>query len=215
VEVMGDVPAGGHRLAVVNHLGYVDIPVLGSVLPAAFVSKAEVARWPLIGLLADLAGTEYVDRVNRVSAADFAGRIRTRVLAGETVLVFPEGTSTRGDGILPFKTVPFAAVAGLPGMSVLPLHIDVVEIEGKSANGSCRDLVCWHGDASFAPHAFRLLGLRGIRFRVFVGRPIPCEGADRKELARSSRERVAALGAVSTRRNRLLPGDFIWIHALP
>jgi hypothetical protein len=100
-------------------------------------------------------------------------------------------------------------------MSILPLHIDVVEIEGKTAAGPCRDLVCWHGDASFAPHAFRLLGLQGVRFRVVVGRPIPCEGVGRKELARASHEQVAALGAVPYRRNSLLPGNFLWIHALP
>jgi 1-acyl-sn-glycerol-3-phosphate acyltransferase len=146
VEVVGNVPAGGMQLAVSNHLGYVDILVLGSVLPAAFVSKAEVGRWPLIGILADLAGTEFVEREYR---------------------------------------------------------------------GTCRDLVCWHGDASFAPHAFRLLGLGRIRFRVSVGQTIPCEGAGRKELARASRERVADLRSVSTHRTRLLPGDFIWIHALP
>ena len=128
--------------------------------------------------------------------------------------MFPEGTSTRGDGILPFRTVPFAAVAGVPGVSVLPLHIDVVEIEGIPASGNRRDLVCWHGEASFIPHAFRLAGIGSVRFRVVVGNPIPCEGLDRKELAAVARESVVALGRISERQPYSYPGDFHWVRAV-
>lgn len=139
------------------------------------MSKAEVARWPIIGFLASIAG---------------------------------------GETILPFKTAPFAAVAGLSGKTVLPIHIDVVEIEGLSATGSLRDAVCWYGDAAFAPHIFRLLGLRDIRYRVVIGRPIPCEGRDRKMLAVDSREKIVALGRISARQGCLFPGDFIRIRSV-
>ena len=214
VEVIGDVPLGWNGLAIANHLGYADILVLGSILPGTFVSKSDVARWPGIGLLASIAGTVYVDREDRAAAGAFAGRLRTRILTGDTILLFPEGTSSRGETILPFKAVPFAAVAGLPGKTVLPLHIDVVEIDGKPAVGTFRDAVCWHGDAELLPHLYRLLGLRGIRFRVVPGAPIPCEGRGRKTLARETRERVASLRKISARHGCLFADDFIWIRSV-
>lgn len=213
VEAIGDVPPGWSGLAVANHLGYADILVLGSVLPGTFVSKAEVARWPGIGFLGSIAGTLFVDREDR-SAGAFAEELKARIVAGETLFLFPEGTSTRGETILPFKTSPFAAVAGLPGMSVLPLHVDVVEIEGAAAIGLLRDAVCWHGDAEFAPHLYRLARLRNVRYRVVIGPPIRCEAADRKALARIAREKVEALGKISERQGHQFPGDLIWIRSV-
>ena len=214
VEVIGDFPRIWNGLAIANHLGYADILVLGSILPGTFVSKADVARWPGIGFLASIAGTVYVDREERAAAGAFAGQLKSRILTGDTILLFPEGTSTRGETILPFKTAPFAAVAGLPGKTVLPLHIDVVEIEGKPAVGPRRDTVCWHGDAVLVPHLYRMLGLRGIRFRVVLGAPIPCDGRGRKTLARESWERVKSLQGISARQGRLFPGNFIWIRSV-
>jgi 1-acyl-sn-glycerol-3-phosphate acyltransferase len=169
----------------------------------------------LIGFLAALAGTVYVDREDRAAAGAFAGQLKMRIAAGDNILLFPEGTSTRGETILPFKTAPFAAVAGLSGKTLLPLHIDVVEIEGRPAVGPCRDIVCWHGDAEFVPHLYRLLDLREIRFRVVLGVPIPCDGRGRKTLARESWERVTSLQGVSARQGCLFPGDFIWIRSVP
>ena len=156
VEVIGDFPRGWNGLAIANHLGYADILVLGSILPGTFISKAEVARWPLIGFLASIAGTVYVDREDRAAARAFTTELKARIAAGDNILLFPEGTSTRGETILPFKTTPFAAVAGNPGSTVLPIHLDVVEIEGASAAGLRRDAVCWHGDAEFVSHLHRL-----------------------------------------------------------
>jgi 1-acyl-sn-glycerol-3-phosphate acyltransferase len=214
VDVVGDVPPGWNGLAVANHLGYVDILVLGGLLPVTFISKADVARWPGIGLLASLAGTVYVDREDRAAAGAFTEELKARIAAGDTLLLFPEGTSTRGESILPFKTTPFAAVAGTSGTTVLPLHVDVVEIDGVPATGLLRDAVCWHGDAELVPHLYRLSGLRNIRYRVVVGPPIPCEGNDRKILARISREKVEALGKISHRQGCQLPGDLIWIRSV-
>jgi len=215
VEVIGEFPDSGELLVVSNHLGYADIPVLGSVLPVVFVSKSEVARWPLIGPLATLGGTEFVDREDRLAAGRFPERLAGRIASGDRVLVFPEGTSSRGGAILPFRTVPFAAVAGSPGRSVLPVYVDVVEIDGRPAAGQERDVVCWHGNADFVPHAFRLMGLREIRYRVVIGLPVPCEDLDRKALSRISRDRVDALEKVSARRGRMLPGNFIRVHPVP
>jgi len=196
VEVAGESPTAGQWLAVSNHLGYIDIPVLGSVLPGTFVSKSEVARWPVIGFLASAAGTVFADREDRAGAGRLAEEIRRRIGEGGTVLLFPEGTSGRGEGVLPFKSAPFAAVAGDPGKRVLPMRVDVVGIEGRPATGGSRDAVCWHGDASFVPHFLRLLSLKEIRCRVAFGAPIPCAPYDRKRLAGAARERIVSLGPV-------------------
>jgi len=214
VEVIGDFPRGWNGLVVANHLGYADILVLGSLLPGTFISKAEVAGWPLIGFLASIAGTVYVDREDRAAAGAFAGRLKTRLLTGDNILLFPEGTSSRGESVLPFKTAPFAAVAGAEGKTVIPMYIDVVEIEGKPAVGSCRDTVCWHGDAELVPHLYRLLALRGIRFRVVLGAPIPCDGRGRKTLARESRERVTSMQGVFARQGCPFPDNFIWVRSV-
>jgi 1-acyl-sn-glycerol-3-phosphate acyltransferase len=215
IDTVGAPPAQGTWLAVSNHLGYADIPVLGTVLPGTFVSKAEVAGWPGIGLLSKLAGTVYCDRQRRSAAGTLAAEVAARLRAGERVLLFPEGTSSRGDGVLPFRSAAFAAVAGMPEARVLPVHVDVVEIDGKRAAGALRDAVCWYGDSSFAPHAFRLLRLQSIRYRMVIGEPIGCRDLDRKRLASASRDEVNALAARSARRQELLPGEFLWVHALP
>jgi len=148
----------------------------------------------MIGFLASAAGTVYVDREDRAAAGKFVEEVRRRIENGGNVLVFAEGTSSRGETVLPFKSAPFAAVAGDHGKSVLPVHLDVVEIDGKPALGARRDAVCWHGDAAFVPHFFRLLALRDIQYRIVIGMPIPCGDPDRKCLARATRERVVALG---------------------
>lgn len=214
VEVIGDFPQGWKGLAIANHLGYADILVLGSILPGTFVSKADVARWPFIGFLASIAGTLYVDRENRSAARAFTSDLKRRIVADDIVLLFPEGTSTRGDSTLPFKTAPFAAVAGLSGKTLLPLHIDVVEIEGGPAIGLLRDTVSWHGDAELVPHLCRLSSLRNIRYRIVIGSPIRCDGHDRKTLARISREKIEGLGKISDRQGCPLPGDLIWVRSV-
>ncbi|MCL5966116.1 MAG: 1-acyl-sn-glycerol-3-phosphate acyltransferase [Deltaproteobacteria bacterium] len=192
MEVRGDVPRGGPWLAVSNHLGYLDVPALASVLPVSFVSKSEVRRWPLIGFLAAAGGTIFVDREDRIAAPDFIRRVRSRLSAGGNVLLFPEGTSSRGETVLPFHSSPFAS-ADEPGTRLLPLAVELLEVDGKRASGGVRDLACWHGDMTFAGHFFRFLALRGARFRVTIGPPFDCRSLDRKEAAAFTRSQVLGL----------------------
>lgn len=154
VEVRGKCPPGGPFLVVSNHLGYLDIAVLSGVLPVSFVSKSEVRSWPFIGFLARSTGTIFVSREDRRQAKDFVDQVGGRLEAGENVHVFPEGTSSRGETILPFKTAVFASVAAVPGSRVLPVRIDLLTIGGKTACGGIRDIACWHGDmdADCVPH---------------------------------------------------------------
>lgn len=192
-ERRGDPPPGP-CLFVSNHLGYLDIPVLSGSVPGAFVSKDDVRRWPLIGFLAETAGTVFIARESGFRAAAAVGTIRERLQSGECVLVFPEGTSSRGDSVLPFRSLPFAAAEGSPGVPVVPVRIELLEIGGKPAAGESRDLACWHGDMAFAGHFWRFLGAGGARYRVSFGEPIPPGTIGRKLAARLAHRRVCALG---------------------
>lgn len=214
VEVRGACPPGGPFLVVSNHLGYLDIAVLSGLLPVTFVSKSEVRSWPFIGFLARTAGTIFVDREDLHMAKDFVERIRCRLAAGENVHVFPEGTSSRGETVLPFKTAAFASAASMPGIRVLPVRIDLLTVGGKSAGGDLRDVACWHGDMEFVPHFWNFLGAGGARFLVRIGAPIECGPLDRKSIAQGVHRAIEDLGKRTASERSLLPGNWIWVHAV-
>jgi 1-acyl-sn-glycerol-3-phosphate acyltransferase len=179
-----------------------------------FVSKSEVRSWPFIGFLARSAGTIFVAREDRRQAKDFIDQVGGRLAAGENVHVFPEGTSSRGETVLPFKTPAFASVSGVPGSKILPVRIDLLNVGGKTAAGPNRDIACWHGDMEFAPHFWNFLGSGGARFRVWIGEPFGGESLDRKSIAQTARNRIDAIGKGAARERTLLPGNWIWVHAV-
>lgn len=186
-------PPSGPCLYVSNHLGYLDVPVLSSALSAAFVSKDDVRRWPLVGFLARTSGAVFLPRESGFRAVAALEEMRARLRAGESVLVFPEGTSSRGGTVLPFRSFPFAAADAAPEPTVVPVRIDLLEVGGKPAEGPLRDLACWHGDMDFAGHFWRFLGSGGARYRVSIGEPLPAGTGCRKRLARIARERICAM----------------------
>jgi 1-acyl-sn-glycerol-3-phosphate acyltransferase len=96
------MPASG--LLVSNHLSYLDVVVLSSIRPCFFVAKRDVATWPLFGWLAHAAGTIFVDREHRLSSMAVVSLIRKAIACGSVVVLFPEGTSTDGSAVLPFKS---------------------------------------------------------------------------------------------------------------
>jgi 1-acyl-sn-glycerol-3-phosphate acyltransferase len=193
VEVHGMAPNGERFLVVSNHLGYLDIPVLAGILPVSFIAKSEVAGWPLLGFMARAAGTLFVDRDDRRRVKDFVTEASARLRSGENLLVFPEGTSSRGETILLFKSAVFNPVERAPWAAIVPVALELREVDGRDAVGEVRDLACWHGDMWFFPHFFRFAGLGGARYEVCVGRPIPCAGMDRKALAAAARDEVVFL----------------------
>ena len=135
-----------------NHLGYLDILGLASVGPVAFVAKAEVARWPLLGRLATQGGTIYVDRTRRMAVGEVVGHIRQRATTGVPVVFFPEGTSTNGHGVLPFHAPLFEPLVDL-GLKVAPFAIRMESSAGVEP--------AYWGDMTFGPHFLSLLGQIG------------------------------------------------------
>lgn len=175
-------PLHGPGGIVANHSSWLDIFALNSASRVVFVSKAEVAAWPGIGLLARATGTLFVRREARHQAAEQAREVARRLASGETLLLFPEGTSTDGRRVLPFKPSLFAGFLApdLPdGLAVQP-----VTLRWEGPAGEDPRFYSWWGDMAFGPHALTVLAARRSgRVRITYHAPIPVAGRDRKALA--------------------------------
>lgn len=156
-RIVGPVPARPFFL-VSNHLSYVDILVLGSTLGATFVSKHDIARWPVLGHLARVTGTIFVNRERRRDAVRVLGEIDRAWSEGAGIVLFPEGTSSRGDRIYPLKS----ALLEWAVRQDHPVHAVVLRYETGDPDHPAEDAVCWWGDVPFGTHAGRLLTLRRI-----------------------------------------------------
>jgi lyso-ornithine lipid O-acyltransferase len=150
----GELPTNG--LIASNHLSYFDILFFGATVPCVFVSKAEVRQWPLLGLLAALGGTVFLDRSSAASAAEAVAIIQELLDAGVLVLVFPEGTSSDGAEVLRFHASLFepAVRVGAP--------VAAAAIRYSAGAGATEKDLCYYGDISFAPHLFETLQLPKI-----------------------------------------------------
>ncbi len=187
IEITGPIPPAPCIL-VSNHLGYVDIPVLGSCLDLVFVSKSEVRSWPLIGAGAASMGTIFIDRESRRSIPRVNAHIKSALESRDRVLFFPEGTSTGGDGILPFKS----SLLEPASQSGYPVYCAAVRYSTQPGDPRASESVCWWGNMDFTPHAFRLLRLSHFRAQV-VFHPEPSGGAGRKLLAERTESLVTGL----------------------
>jgi 1-acyl-sn-glycerol-3-phosphate acyltransferase len=186
IEIAGTPVKDRQTLFVANHVSYFDILALGSLLRASFVAKADVARWPLFGLLARECQTIFIDR-KRAAAAHGKNLLADALASGKSLIVFPEGTSTDGAAVLPFKSTLFAAAADAPDLMVQPVTIELV----STATGQ-RDLYAWHGDMTLAPHLWAFAKNGGAHVRVHFHAPHAAAAfADRKALARLCHEAVA------------------------
>jgi 1-acyl-sn-glycerol-3-phosphate acyltransferase len=178
VRVSGPLPEPPFLL-VSNHLSYVDVLVLASRLPVRFVAKAEVRRWPLLGPLCRGFGTLFVDRSDRRDIPRVLAEIERALDRGEGVILFPEGTSSAGGSILPFRS-PLLA---LPARRRLPVHAAALRYDPPS--------VAWWGDTPLVPHLLGLFRLRRIEAAVDFA-PEPVADGDRKRLAERLRRVVEA-----------------------
>jgi 1-acyl-sn-glycerol-3-phosphate acyltransferase len=180
----GPVPKSG--LLVSNHLSYLDIFLIAAITPAVFVSKSEVRAWPMIGWLTSLAGTIFIVRERRTQVGAVNREINSALDDGTLVVVFPEGTSTNGEQVLPFRSSLLEpATAGDHPISTGYLHY---ELDG----GDARNEVCYWGNHIFFPHAVNLLGKRRVRATMRFG-IFQRTTDDRKELAMQLREAVLKL----------------------
>jgi 1-acyl-sn-glycerol-3-phosphate acyltransferase len=177
VEVRGAPPERPFFL-VSNHLSYIDIPILYTRLHANFLAKWEVGASPLFGVLARSIGTLFVRRENKSDLTRVIREVEHRLARGEGVVVFPEGTSTRGERVLPFKPSLFE-VAVRTGS---PVSYASITYRTPPGSPSAEQSICWWGDMQFFPHLYQLLTLPTFQATLTFG-PEPIVAGDRKTLA--------------------------------
>lgn len=199
VQVVGSLSGVPSTLYVSNHSSWLDILVLGSVIDAAFVSKAEVGQWPGAGTVARLGRTIFVSRKRNHTGRE-AEEIQQRLATGDNVILFPEGTSNDGTRVLPFRS-SFLAVAQ-NAQRVQPVSIVYDRLGGLPACRRDRPLFAWYGDMDIASHFWRIARRPGARATVLLHEPAdPATFSDRKTLTAAASE-VVAEGAALLRQNR-------------
>jgi 1-acyl-sn-glycerol-3-phosphate acyltransferase len=193
----GQLERGGYVI-IANHVGYVDGIVLGSIFPILFVSKREVKSWPIVGQWNVLCGTIFINRQRKVQVASLIRQMTRKLKQEANLLLFPEGTSTNGEEMLPFQTVPLAAP--LRNRSIIvPVTVTYKTIDDQRVTTANRDSVYWYGDMEFVTHFWNLLALREIEVLVTIQPKIECfrysdNSVGRKKLAKDCYDRVLGRG---------------------
>ena len=181
LRVIGQPCQQPRTLYISNHSSWLDILVLGATLDARFVSKAEVAEWPLIGWVSKLGRSVLVSR-NRGRTGSEAQELRARLEAGDSIILFPEGTTSDGARVLPFRS-SFFSVADAAAR-IQPLTVVYDRLGGLPLGRKDRPLFAWYGDMETGSHAWTLLRRTGARVTVVLDAPFTPDAApDRKALA--------------------------------
>lgn len=189
IRVSGAIPRAGFMVS--NHLSYMDILVVAACTPVVFVAKREVRGWPVFGWFARLAGTLFVHRESRTHVAQVANEIESALQRGALVVLFPEGTSSDGKTVLPFKSSLLEPVA----RHSHPMTAALIGYE--LADGDVGEEVCYWKDMTLVPHLVNLMSKKSLRaFVQFKAAQI--NGADRKELARQLHAEVLRMKEAHT-----------------
>lgn len=199
VEVEGSsaVPTGARVLVIANHIGVLDPFIVASVFPVAWVAKSEIASWPVFGWVARCVGILFAHREQRMRTGELVDGIRERMDDGVPVAVFPEGTTSNGHALLPFKTGGFAALTdggvetAPPGL-VIPAYYHAIELDGRPVSVDAREWATWSSPEGMWANLHRMLPHR-VTFRMRIGAPIPAAGHTRKSLADASQAAMQEL----------------------
>jgi 1-acyl-sn-glycerol-3-phosphate acyltransferase len=189
----GQLERGGFVI-IANHVSYVDGIILGSIFPIVFVSKREVKSWPIVGQWNTLGGAIFINRQHKEQVGLLVAEMKRKLQQEANLLLFPEGTSTNGEKMLPFQTVPLAAPLRCRSI-IVPVTLTYKSIDDMPVTAVNRDLVYWYGDMDFVSHFWRLLGLRGVEALVTIQPRVECfrykdDSAGRKILAEDCYQRV-------------------------
>jgi 1-acyl-sn-glycerol-3-phosphate acyltransferase len=207
VRVEGTPVTGKPVLILSNHVSWIDIPVIGSVMPLVFVSKSEVRRWPLVGTVAELLHTIFVDRTRRQKTAEVNATIARKMNDGDPVVLFAEGTSSDGNRVLQFRSALVGAASSVLAQDqadvwLQPMCISYPHIDGLPTGRLHRPRIAWYGDMDLFPHLKEVVLHGAIDAVVAFGEPVAFDGGDRKALVKSLE--------IAVRRMRIeaLRGDF-------
>jgi lyso-ornithine lipid O-acyltransferase len=200
----GQLERGGYVI-IANHVSYVDGIVLGSIFPILFVSKREVKKWPIVGQWNVLCGSIFINRQRKGLVGALIRELTRKLKQEANILLFPEGTSTNGEKMLPFQTVPLAAPLRSRSI-IVPVTVTYKTIDEQPVSSANRDLIYWHGDMEFVSHFWTLLALRNVEVLVTIQPKIECfrypdNSAGRKKLAGDCYNSV--LGRIPTQQENL------------
>ncbi len=202
VRVAGQASEASPALFVANHISYLDIFAIGGSLRGHFIAKSEIANWPVLGKLARFQNTLFVERDARKANAQVQ-QMREYLDEGGRLILFPEGTSTMGDEVLPFKSSLFKAAEadnGKQGAShhmpipIQPFAISYTHIAGKPLDAAQRSRFAWHDDTPLVTHFMRILGARTVTATLLFAEPVLIEDFEsRKACASYCHKQVAEL----------------------
>ena len=194
IRTVGQPVAGEGVLMVANHTSWADIVIFSAATPLSFVAKAEVGRWPFFGTLARLQRTVFVERERRAATGEVRDTIRDRLLTGDALLLFPEGTSHDGNRVLPFKSALLGAaearLANGAHVKVQPVSAAFTSLHGMPMGRENRPLFAWYGDMEMVPHLWEALQAGPLDVVVQFHEPLSLDGMNRKALAAQARKTV-------------------------
>ncbi len=188
-------------LIVSNHVSWLDIAVLGALRPLSFVAKADMLDWPFFGKLAKMQRTVFVQRDKRRTAGEQANTIADRMTAREIMVLFPEGTTSDGNGLLPFKTPLFEAAklalkeSPVETASVQPCAICYSHLHGLAIGRAERPHIAWPGEIGLGESLLDIAAEGALDVTVEIGEPI--------ELAEDSNRKIIAAQAADALRQML------------
>ena len=205
VRVVGEPVRDRAVLFVSNHVSWADILAIGSITPIAYVSKSEVAKWPMVGTAAKAQRTVFVDRARRHQTGDAIAEIVQRLAGGTSVVLFAEGTSSDGNRVLPFRSALIGAVKEASeraesGILIQPMSICYTGLNGIPMGRQHRPTVAWYGDLDFMPHIKAFIKRGAVDAVISYGEPMAADGtADRKAMTRSLEGAVRAITSATLR----------------
>ncbi|MGZ3329532.1 MAG: lyso-ornithine lipid O-acyltransferase [Xanthobacteraceae bacterium] len=207
IREVGTRSTASPALILSNHVSWLDISVISALSPVVFVAKSEVARWPVFGWLAKLQRTVFINRQARHQTGAATREIAGRLLGGDAVVLFAEGTSSDGTRVLPFRSALVGAVHHALGSSahhtsiiMQPMSLAYVGFGGVPMGRALRERVAWYGDADLIPHLARVLASGAVDVTVSWGEAIAYDmSADRKAIAREAEKSVRRMTAAALR----------------
>lgn len=189
IQVTGAPAASRPLLLLSNHTSWLDITVLAAVAPVSFIAKKEVAGWPVVGWLAKLQRSVFIDRERRHSVGAKAREVAGRLSNGDIIVLFAEGTSSDGNRVLPFRSALLGAAqqaiaAEGRTATIQPVAIAYTKMLGIPLGRQHRPHVAWYGGTDLLPHLRRVLSEGAIDVHVVFGPPRTLrKGEDRKRVA--------------------------------
>jgi 1-acyl-sn-glycerol-3-phosphate acyltransferase len=200
VHVKGTLSSQRPLLVAANHISWTDIMVLGSFADVKFIARADMAGWPLIGMLSKLQRTVFIERERKRSSGEQASEIANRMAKGDAMVLFAEGSTADGNAVLPFKSTLFGAASmaisegAAQTVFIQPVAIVYTRLHGVPLGRRHRPIAAWIGDEDLMPHLKVLMSEGALDVEVHFGEPVAfSKGSNRKETAKLMEREVRAM----------------------